>query len=117
MASVLITDIAHAYSIAVSDLKKAGQFIEGKVLPVLQKLEAEAPTIEAVTALVSPSLANIERVGEALLGAAIKAIEDAATAAASGGLSVSLDAQLVADIKAIIPTVKAAANTAPVAAK
>ena len=116
MASVLITDIAHAYSIAVSDLKKAGQFIEGKVLPVLQKLEAEA-TIEGVAALVSPSLANIERVGEALLGAAIKAIEDAATAAASGGLSVSLDAQLVADIKAIIPTVKAAANTTQVAAK
>jgi len=36
-------------------------------LPALQKLEVEAPTIEAITALVSPQLANIERVGDAVL--------------------------------------------------
>jgi hypothetical protein len=31
----------------------------------MKKAQAEAPTIEAVTALVSPQAANIERVGSA----------------------------------------------------
>ena len=105
----LITTLEHAYAVAIGDLKKAGKIIEGAVLPILQAAHAEAPTIEAVTQLVSPQLANLERTGDALLGVVIKAVEDAGAAAGAGGLSVSLDAALVADIKAIIPTVKASA--------
>ena len=71
--------------------------------------KAEAPTIEAVTALVSPDAANIERVGFAVLGVVIKALDDAGTAAGANGLNVNLDAQLVADIKSIASTVKSAA--------
>jgi hypothetical protein len=44
----------------------------------------------------------------------IKAIEDAGAAAGANGLNVSLDAQLVADIKSIAATVKGAV---PVTAK
>jgi hypothetical protein len=38
----------------------------------------------------------------------IKAIDDAGTAAGASGLNVSLDAQLVADIKSIVAAVKGA---------
>ena len=65
-----------------------------------------------MTALVSPQAANIERVGFAVLGVVIKAIDDAGTAAGASGLNVSLDAQLVADIKSIAPVVKGAVPAA-----
>ena len=55
--------------------------METKVLPVLKQAQAEAPTIEAVTALVSPQAADIERMGFAVLGVVIKAIDDAGAAA------------------------------------
>jgi hypothetical protein len=116
--SLLLT-LEHVYATAISDLKKSGSFLESKILPALQKVEASAPTIEAISGLVSPQLANIERASEAVLGAVIKAIEDAGSAANSGGLSITLDASLIADIKTIIPAVKAAvspANAAVVAA-
>ena len=75
---------------------------------MLKKAQAEAPTIEAVTALVSPQAANIERVGFAVLGVVIKAIDDAGAAAGANALNVTLDAQLIADIKSIASTVKGA---------
>ena len=56
----------------------------------------------------APRLANIERVGFAVLGVVIKAIEDAGAAAGSNDLNVTLDAHLVSDIKAISPAVKVA---------
>ncbi len=107
----LITTVDHVYALAISDAKKVAKFIQGEVLPALKSVHAEAPSIDAVTALVSPQLANIERVGDAVLGSVIKAIEDAGAAATAGGLSVTLDAALVADIKAILPAVKGAVNT------
>ena len=61
-----------------------------------------------MTALVDPQEANIERAGFAVLGVVIKAIEDAGAAAGANGLNVTLDAQLVSDIKAIAPAVKGA---------
>jgi hypothetical protein len=79
---------------------------------VLKKAQAEASTIEAVTSLVSPQAANIERVGFAVLGVVIKAIDDAGTAAGANGLNVTLDAQLIADIKSIAAAVKGAAHVA-----
>ena len=113
--SLLLT-VEHVYAATISDAKKVAKFIEASVLPALEKVQANASTVEAITALVSPQLANIERVGDAVLGVVIKAIEDAGSAAASGGVNVSLDAQIVADIKAIIPAVKASLTPASVAA-
>jgi hypothetical protein len=109
----LITTLGHAYSVAVTDLKKAAAFVENKALPVLEKVHADAPTVEAITALVCPQVANIERVGDAVLGEVIAALEAAGAAVAAGGLNVTLDAALVADVKAIAPAVKAAAKPVP----
>ena len=65
-----------------------------------------------VTSLVSPQTANIERAGFAVLGVVINAINAAGAAAGANGLNVTLDAQLVADIKAIASSVKAAVPVA-----
>ena len=65
-----------------------------------------------MTALVSPQAANIERLGFAVLGLVIKAIDDAGTAAGANGLNVTLDAQLVADIKSIASAVTGAVPAA-----
>ena len=88
------------------------RMLKSHVLPVLKKAQADSSAIEAVTALVSPQVANIERAGFAVLGVVIKAIEDAGAAAGANGLNVTLDAQLVADIKAIAPAVKGAVPVA-----
>lgn len=61
--STLISSIEHSLAIAASDTVKVAKFVETKVLPVLKQAQADAPTIEAVTALVSPQAANVERAG------------------------------------------------------
>ena len=106
--STLINSVEHALAVAASDTVKAARFVETNVLPVLKKVQADQSTIEAVTSLVSPQAANIERAGFAVLGVVINAIDVAGSAAGANGLSVSLDAQLVADIKAIAAAVKGA---------
>lgn len=114
--TILITTLEHAFAVAAQKIVAEAKFVESKVLPVLEKAQAQAQTVEAITGLVSPQAANIERVGYAILGQVIKAIEDSASAAAAGGLNVTLDQAVVDDIKTIIPAVKAAA-TQPAPAK
>jgi hypothetical protein len=104
----LITTVEHKLATAASDIVKAARFIEQHVVPALQKVQADAPTIEAITGLVSPQAVNIERIGFAVLGSVLKAIQDAGEAAGASGLSISLDAALVADIKAIAPAIQGA---------
>ena len=106
--SALISSFEHALAVAASDTVKAAKFVEVSVLPVLKKAQADQSTIESITELVSPQAANIERAGFAVLGEVINAIDAAGAAAGANGLNVSLDAQLVADIKAIAAAVKGA---------
>lgn len=106
--SVLFTNVEHVLATAASDVVKAAHFVEDKVLPVLEKAEASAGTVEAVTALVSPQAANIERAAFALLGVVIKALDAAYEATEAGGVNVTLDASLVADVKAVAGALKAA---------
>jgi hypothetical protein len=113
----LITSVEDALATAASDTVKVAKSVEASVLPVLKKAQAVQSTIEAVTSLVSPQAANIERAGFAVLGVVIKAIDDASTAVGANGLNVSLDAQLVADIKAIAAAVKGALSATAALAK
>ena len=95
-------------AVAASDVVKTAKFVEVSVLPVLKSAQANQSTIESITSLVSPQAANIERAGFAVLGVVINAIDAAGAAAGANGLNMSLDAQLVADIKAIAAAVKGA---------
>jgi hypothetical protein len=104
-----ITSSEHAYAVAVGDIKKGGRLLTGTVLPILQRLHADAPAIEEVSAAVSPNLVNIERVGDAALGKIIQLILDG-DAAAVNGLTAALGVQIVNDAKAIAPIVKAQAQ-------
>ena len=114
----LIKTVEHAYAVASQDIVKSAKFVENSVLPLLQQAQTNASTIEAITALVSPQAANVERTAFSVLGTIIKAIEDANTAASSGGVNITLDAALVADVKSIIPAVKGQATvTAQTVAK
>jgi len=105
----LITTADHAFASAAKDMVSASKVIQTNVLPVLNKVSAQASTIEAVTGLISPVAANVERAAFAVLGVIIKAITDAGQTVGAAGLNVSLDAALVADVKSIIPAVKAQA--------
>jgi antitoxin component of RelBE/YafQ-DinJ toxin-antitoxin module len=98
------------------DVVKTAKFVETSVLPVLKSAQANQSTIETVTSLVSPQAANIERAGFAVLGVIINAIDAAGAAAGANGLNVTLDAQLVADVKAIAAAVKRAMGPAVAAA-
>ena len=98
----------HALATAASDTVKVAKFVEASVLPALKTAQANSSTIEAVTGLVSPQAANIERAGFAVLGVVINALDAARDAAGANGLNVTFDAQLVADIKAIAAAVKGA---------
>jgi hypothetical protein len=110
MSLNLITTAEHVFAKAAQDVVSAAKFVTTSVLPILKKASADESTVEAISALVDPQAVNIERAAFAVLGTVIKVIEDAGAAGTAGGLSVSLDAALVADIKAILPAVKGAAN-------
>jgi hypothetical protein len=71
--SALITSVEHALAKA-SDMVKVAKFVDTQILPVGA---GRMPAIEAVTSLVSPQAANIERAGFAVLGLVIKALDDA----------------------------------------
>lgn len=113
----LVSTFQHAYAIAISDIVKTSKFVETKVVPFLQQAQTQAATIEAVTSLVSPQAANIERVAFAVLGVVTKAVEDSIVAGKASGVNIELDEAVLADIKAILPTIKAqsAVTTASVA--
>jgi hypothetical protein len=115
--SALFTSVEHVLATAAQDVVKSAKFVEVSVLPVLKRAQADQSTIESITSLVSPQAANIERAGFAVLGVIINALDAAGAAASANGLNVTLDAQLVADIKAIAPAVKAAVPAAAVPAK
>lgn len=118
MSNFLITTAEHAYAVASSEIVTIGKWIRGIALPALVKAEGSAQTVEALTALVSPAAANIERAAFAVLGKVVKSIEDAGTAADAGGVNVSLDAAFVSDLKSIVPAIKAqAAGSTPAVLK
>jgi len=105
----LILTLGHAYAVAIGDIKKVATFVETKALPVLQAAKADTPTVEPSR----PSCVRSSPTSNAWatpFSRGHPAIEDAGAAVGAGGMSVSLDATLVADIKAILPAIKAAAK-------
>jgi len=112
MSANLITTVEQGLAKAAQDIVSVEKFVMGKVLPILQRAETDAAMVENITGLIIPQAVNIEKCAFAVLGVVIKSIIAAGAAAAAGGLSVSLDAELVADVKSIVPAVKAALSPA-----
>jgi hypothetical protein len=106
--TALIDSVEHALAVAASDTVKVAKFVETSVLPALKTAQANSSTIETVTSLVSPQAANIERAGFAVLDVVINAFDAAGAAAGANRLNVTLNAQLVAGVKAIAAAVDGA---------
>lgn len=99
--------IEHFFASVGKDVVKFAKAVGPQVAKADATLEANKPLIEGLTSLVSPQAAAIEDAAFALLGKASAAASDVSNAANAGGLSLSLDAQTIADIKALYPAIEA----------
>jgi hypothetical protein len=99
--------VEHAIASVAHDIVKVAR----AVVPVLQKVQGQEATVEALTSLVDPNAVNIERAAFAVLGKICVAISDAGNAVAANGLNLQMDAQEIADLKAITVYLQAAAKS------
>ena len=108
-----IQKVEHALASVAHDIVKVAR----AVVPVLQKVQGQEATVEALTSLIDPNAVNIERAAFAVLGKICTAITDAGNAVAANGINVQLDAQEIADLKSIAVylqgAVKSVGLTAP----
>ena len=118
---ISFASIGHAFAAALSEIH-AGLRVVEKILPSIQQ---DAAVVEGVTALIPGGGAQtalmVERVAFAILGDVAAAVSAADSAAVASGLNVSLDAQVVAAVKALVTDFKsdlqAAGLLKPAAAK
>jgi hypothetical protein len=94
---ITIQKTEHAIASVAHDIVK----IARAVVPVLQKVQGQEATVEALTSLVDPNAVNIERAAFAVLGKICVAVTDAGNAVAANGVNVQLDSQEIADLKGI----------------
>ena len=67
----------------------------------------DAPEVAALVELAYPGAAPIEQAALSAFEVLAQAVEDAGTAAGANGLSVSFDQTVIADVKAVLPALKA----------
>lgn len=91
-------NIGHFFATVAGDIVKGARAV-GSVMVKVGKAE---PEVEAITSLFFPQAVALERGAFALLGMAAHVVSETGDAAAANGLNITLDAQLVADIKALI---------------
>lgn len=94
--------IAHAFATAFSDTVKGARAVGA----ALGKASAVESVVEGVSAIVYPPAVAIERAAFATLGKVAAAANDFNPTNASQLLNVQFDAQEIADIKALIASVK-----------
>jgi hypothetical protein len=95
-------NIGHFFATVASDIVKGAR----AVASVMVKAGKAEPEVEAISALFFPQAVALERGAFALLGLAAQAVSEAGDAAAANGLNITLDQQLIADIKALIKAIE-----------
>ena len=105
-----ITKVEHALAVVAQDIVRFAK----AVAPIIQKIQASEPTVEALTSLVDPNAVAAERAAFALLGKVCTAVGHLGDAAAANGINIQLDAQELADIKALLPALSKLAQAAGV---
>jgi hypothetical protein len=101
-------NVGHFFATVAGDIVEGARAV-GTVLLKVQKAELET---EALSSLIFPQAVELERGAFALLGKAVQAVTEAGDAAAQNGVNVVLDAQFVADLKALILAIEQYAKTA-----
>jgi hypothetical protein len=101
------------FSTAFQDLKKAATVFKNWILAaatdapkVVADIQKAEPTIEGITALFAPGAEKFEQVAINLMEVVGSAIDQAGAVASANGISVTLDAQLIADAKAVWDAIK-----------
>ena len=95
--TINFTRTEHAFAAVAHDIVKAARAITS----VLSKVQAAEPVVEAITGLIDPKAMVIERAAFVVLGLAVKAVNDSTGAVAAQGVNITLDVELVEDLKAI----------------
>lgn len=102
-AGILITSAEHAVASVAHDVAVGARAVQAAIDKAAKTVQADAPAIEALTSLVDPRAAAIERIGAALIGQiepqVAKAAGDVANDAAAP--SVTLTSDLYAELKAL----------------
>ncbi len=111
--SFSITSIEHAIASAAQHIVHEAQTIANVVIPALKKVQAAQPTIDAVLNTINPQAATIERASFFVLGRVLAAVTDGQAAVTAGGLNLQLNAQELADLKALAASLKPAPAPTP----
>lgn len=90
-----------------STAQKFCTFVKNDLDPTLAKVEAEAPLIEAFTAVVSPQAALIEKAAFYALGEIGQVLDGVDAATAANGVNLKLDTAAYSTLTSAIAAVKA----------
>ena len=74
---------------------------------IVADVDKVAPVVEALIELAFPGAAAVEQAALAAFETIATAVEAAGPAAGANGLSVSFDQTVIADVKAVLPALKA----------
>lgn len=115
-ATVTATAAPHPtwYARAGTWFLKIGQAVKGAVLKIagdMPAVQAEiakiAPTVEGISELFMPGSSKFEQHLLDVWGVAASAVKDAGDAAGANAINITLDANVVNDIKGFLPAVEA----------
>ena len=103
------------FATTARDLVKMGRTVKGAFEKVgadapqlVKDVAADMPTIEAITNLVAPGALALEETAFNVFGVIATAVEAAGDAARADGLSVTIDKNLIADVKLAVAALKTA---------
>jgi len=111
MSQFSFTNIGHFFATMAADIVKGAR----AAASVMSKAEKIEPEVEALTGVLFPQAVELERAGFLLLGMAAQAVSETGDAAAANGANITLDQQLVADIKGLIQAIEQYAKTVGIA--
>jgi hypothetical protein len=92
---------------AAKDLKSDVLTAAEKAPAIVGEVAKDAPEVAALVELAYPGAAPIEQAALSAFEVLADAVEAAGTAAGANGLSVSFDQTVIADVKAVLPALKA----------
>jgi|GEM_PF-1874686 hypothetical protein len=101
-------NIGHFFASVAGDIVKGAR----AVASVMMKVGKVEPELEALSSLFFPQAVELERGAFALLGLAAQAVSEAGDAVDQKGINITLDQQLIADIKALIVAIEQYAKSA-----
>lgn len=100
----VFSSIGHFFATVGHGIVKAAQVVVTKAPVIESDAQKAQPIVDAVLGVtLGPVAQQLERAAFQLFGNAVAVVSEAKDAVSASGLSVPLDAQLIADLKALAP--------------